>query len=471
MKKVSLRIKYEDVAGIGYPGYPVGSGLDKNTRKILGRQGGALYKDYTKVCGLIGGCDIRSLKGNPEVQEGLNEMSIKIVFDDVSEKTFKFIGMDVNEDGDCIVKSPIGCIVVGNLYADNPNIDGYKKCSLSPDVMRRFVTYLKMGGILTLNNWGREEFCKKLKDESDLGDGLQSIILSLINKNKKDLEDTSDSSIDDIAKSLGLCIDNWKSIADAYSTTSYLMKVLGMWQEIKKMYNDKEYFDTSSGDSWKYVDFSGFDWNDKVISDIIIRRGSSEGLKRLGSDVISRDAFLNKEAKDESARNFLMGCFEAADGDDSEEDFLDNTGSVLDMSLQSLTAASVLDGMTYQDDDADLVRRVYNMSSSEERDEYVRTALSNYKRKYSDYTPVNSNGKADYGFVEELTSLIEDDGVLKSDMYGNSLEIPVLPSVEVDSESSNVKISDYGKFVNVQKDFTAVSKLVGKALGRVVELF
>ena len=469
MKKVALKIKQEEVIGIGYPGYPFSSGLDKDVRKLLGRQGTNLYKDYQRFCSLIGGCDITSLRGNPEVLADHNEMKINIVFDDVSSNTFKFLGMDVNEDGDCIVKSPIGNIVVGNLYEDNLNIKGYTKSGLSPDVVRRFVTNLKMGGVFTLTSKGHEAFCDKLRSESDVGGALQSIILSLITKNKRELEDVSDSSNKDFRASLSVCINNWKLLVDVYNTTNYLMKVLGMWQEIKKLYNDVEYFDTSSGDTWKYVDFSGFDYDNKILSDIIIRRGSSEGLRNIGSEMLSDYGSATEASKDENVRNFLMGCFEAVDSDDSD-DLFSEVGSVFDMSLHSLTAASILDGMTYQDENADLVRRVYNMSDSEERDEYVRAAISSYKRKYSDYTPISKYGEADYGFVEEITSLVEDDGVLKSDMYGNSLDIPVLSSVEVD-DSSNVTISDYGKFVNVQKDFTAVAKLIGKVLGRVVEIF
>lgn len=431
--------------------------LDKDEKKEIGRECNRLYEDYKSFCkgtmvynvwDRFQGTD----KEFPKFDR--NTLSVLLCFGD-SSQTFKFMGMDIDEDGFAVVKSPIGNIKVGNMYNIPQNAE---EGMATPGEARKLLTALKMGAISTYVGSGITDAVAGLLSGGD--DNIRSVILSLIEKNKNNISAASGDSREKVA--MKCCVKHWKTVAESYTYLTTFMKALDMWQEIgRKCGKETEYFQKSitgvdKEETITYADFSGFSSVEEVVANNVICTEAYDAAEAL---LAGTNKGYNYD-KEEVACKFLRGCSENV----SREDY---DTSRYDLGVTALSAASILDGMVYQDEDAEIVRRVYNNSDEEERDELVKTVTKKYKRNYAEYTP-KSGGIPVYEFIEDITEIIDNNGVKTVNDYGEEVKVPVLSSEDVGSDGT-LQLTDYGKCKIARNDLLRVAKLVGKSLGRVAE--
>lgn len=424
-----------------------------------------------------------------------SSMTFDLMYEDGIPHTYKFLGMDVDNDYRAVIPFGDGYVIVCSLidkdfirsdiesnrrFEDTSKRKAMNYVKNSSDVVfRKISTAMKTGllydmykDIQSQNGEFNLPIAVKLvdliKDDVQYGQSsetaldFKSILLTLIHDEKKRVEDISGTSIDDFGDVCCLLIISlftyWQEyVVEMYKGVHRILSQIDLWSSLYK---------ECIGDA----DFNRrFQKGVTIVSDtgeILPGNISFSGVARNG-DIMDADTF--RDSAQQSLRPFvslLSGRSSSADSSFVQElmlgmvdyEMFDNP---YELSESELQAISSYDSLKNVDSDAKVCMESYNMDDPEERGMFMKSAIRSYERNFRDFKP-----KENYEVTEALSNMIEN---------GERFKNRIVPDESYDGEDTSVYVvtSSEGE-VRIQIDKKSIlkaAKLSEKVLKEISKLF
>jgi hypothetical protein len=451
----------------------------------LSRADKTSYKDFISEVS-IASTQIAHLKQYyPTASISNDHISIELPYEPETSKTYKFLGMDIDEDFNAIIKLPQGHVVVAPMfdreaaltrlkqYDRRRYVESYERFvrDLSKEGARKFATGIKTGvafDILSANTGSDSIDPETLKPlfsildpyiTDDFRAEFQSVILNLTHEHKAKTSQILDSSSRNdilifVAKAL---IAYWSiDVNDKYQSLYSFLSEIDLWQDqVKKVIGESELTsrmsncvkikDPVTGDSSSTISISGISRNGSMSDANIIRSTSARGLISFISGLGSRYNSVDYD----DLKDVLPGMVDT-----------DQVGDVFGMSDAELQAMAAIDSLQYVDEDAALSLESYDMSDPEQRGLYVKSAIRSYERNFKEFKPSNN-----YDVTESLADMIE---------RGDIISRPVVPQAIAtdDTEADTVTSSAEEVDVSINKaKLLKIMKMVYKSTNAILKGF
>ena len=447
-------------------------------------------------------CRNRDLSG---VQDANNKISFtadktEVEFNFVREisKTYTFMGMEIDSDFQAVITVPSGKVIVAPMY-DSAEIeksigvilsgesDGVKRGvknrmnSISVDDARTIVTAMKTGALYDIRKKSSERRAGNdlnprfeigasdvvgLADiipERETASEYSSVILSLINmKEQKTLADFGDST-DGLRKYNGYVVAAfiyyWKTVVDKYNRVCTALCCMDSWSFLNKnLLGDGEYNSrisqctsisdnvTGEVDPFNVFSFSGISDGGDLGDVNVIREVARDSMLQIAK-------LLCGNSTNESVR-IDMACASNINEKGIED--------IFSLSASELQALSVLDSLNYIDEDAELVKKSYDMSDPDERALYVKSAIKSYENCFRDFKASDSYDVTD-GIAETVEDIDSENGKY-IDALGNKVHVSdITTGKTISAQDSSV--------YEFKKDLLKVLRLLSKSLQRVEKGF
>ena len=406
-----------------------------------------------------------------------------------TSKTYKFLGMDVDEDYNAIIELGTGHIIVGSMFDRDVvlnNVKNYRSygfsdsdkelCvnivnSLNQEDVRKISTAIKTGIAYDVirkasNSYGSVDASMLTglvnilnKDGGNISNlEFKSILLNLVHaKTQEQLATKSSGSSKDMAAIvLSALMLYWSDLADEYSAIYASLACLDLWSDVNKKMTSGEHFnslmskcvtitDNATGlDDGGIISFAGISKNGATTDDNITRKSSADAMRALSST-------LKGGSQNIDPIDLLVGFAD-----------LDGIDDVYSLSREELQALSILDSLQYIDEDAILCKESYDMNNPDERGLFVKSAIRSYERNFKEFKPAEN-----YDVTEALAEMVERGDIStnpnivipKEDATEGSVEDTVTAS----KEDLNVQVN--------KKNFLRIMKLVNKSTSQILKGF
>lgn len=456
--ELSINIKGSDFPELGCPTTPVKKvKIDKNIKPSK-EEKESFTGDYDYFVKDVGNRKnkITALDGTGNFAVKDDYISAKFNFEKDVSKTYKFMGMDIDEDFNAVIPIGSGAVIVANmagigngeieetlgnnfkgsfysksgkaLYEESTNIIN----RMDSNGFRRILTRIKCGGMFNLiksisNNKGVDkDIYSDIKEYTELLRNVavssNSIILSIIcerekKKNEIDLDsykssgrDSGDEDSKDLEEIiLARIFLYWSDVLNYYSSVHTLLSTLDLWTMFGKRALGDQTFNKRMGSCCSVVDnetgevenrvvsFTGVSKNFSVAGQEFFCSQISEAYRNLAYSISGRGTSSNYRfvEGEDITTNLFKGNF-----DQTDVSYDDN------LSLDEMQALSSLDSLRYIDDNSDLAKSSYNMKDPYDRALYVKSAIRSYERNFKEFKPVSS-----YDVPNTLAELVENEKV------------------------------------------------------------
>lgn len=525
--ELSINIKGSEFPELGCPTTPVKkvnivkglkpSKFEKDTFKddwgYYESDVNSLYKDRVRKLDGVNGNDIKD-----------DYMSLKLHFEKDISKTYKFMGMDIDEDFNAVIPIGSGAIVVANMagigkgeveeklgtkykntFSSKSGKAQYDEATniinrIDSNGFRRILTRVKCGGLfsciknISKNKGIDRDIYLDVKEYTDLLKNVavssNSIILSIINEKEKkkneidldsykkspgswDTDSDSNSDLEEII--LARIFIYWSDVLNYYKSVHTLLSTLDLWSNLgKRALGDKD-FNNRMGSCCSIVDNETGEVTNRVVS----FTGVSESFSIAGKELLFEEI-------SNSYNNLALSISGRGTTDNSKfiegEDAVDNlfkgnfdqtdvfVGQNNKISLDEMQALSSLDSLRYIDEDAELSKSSYDMKDPYDRALYVKSAIRSYERNFKDFKPAGS-----YDVPNTLAELVENDKIESN---------PIISYEEFLDKAEKNAITDNDRQRDIvtstmeelkaglgRRDLMKIMKLVSKLSDRILKNF
>ena len=434
-------------------------------------------------------------------------MGLDLDYEKGIPKTYKFLGMDINDEFQAIIPVGDGYVVVGEMF----NQENLKKFKSGRSMSDYETTLLED----ILNN-SSEEMCRTLvtaikfgdlydvaADNNDISNNLINILIGVLRNYFESIwGDTGNSKLPYKSillnlvhtegvkkKELSNNSNKEESIKEVY--TNLLGRIFKVWREVLEKYN-KIYSVLSSIDMWEtmYRRMIGDNnFNPRLKNCISLYRSDTgeqlDGIVSLSG--IAKNMSISEGNTDRLScvnqiHNLIVSTKLGYDstfmtysrGGDRVQDFMSSMQlGCIDTSMFSnpyeltpgeLQALSIYDGLSQIDEDASMCVDSYDMENPDERALFIKSAMKSYETNFREYKP-----KKSYEITEALSDLVERGLSFKS------IEVSMEDNTDNEdplSGGNEVSLSKEGLEVILdRRTLLKVSKLLKKTLGSINELF
>lgn len=432
------------------------------------------YKTYAEGVGKIEVSPLTFADMSYDAQGGF-EMAFD--FEREVSKTYRFMGMEVDEDFRAVIQIPAGKVIVGPMFSSSM-ASAFCKSKVPSEYMdtvfnrivnssqediRGIVTAMKSGVLYSASVSNPDGFSTagavlllNLVPATKRASDYRSVILGLIHQKQQDALKTYGSTSSDASVKgyfMAYLLHYWETLIDAYNRAYSILATLDVWSTITKdVIGSDEYarrMDTcfsihDSGylvEDLNMISFSGISKFGGVTDMNIARIDCARDLSKMASVFTGESLNADFQMVD-----LLIGL-----ADDSG---LDNIYALSPAEIQAL---SVLDSLRYIDEDATLVRESYDMDDEDERAEYVKAVLRSYERNFREFKP---NGI--YDVTDAMADMVENIDAKPPlvDVDGEAVELDAYTTTELEKSVADFK-----------KNLLKVLKLLNTSLKRVNEGF
>lgn len=424
-----------------------------------------------------------TLTGMAGINKGIN---VDLEFSPDMRKTFKFLGMDIDEDYNTVIKSNSGYFIVGNLFDKEKiekiygNLIRYRNdlsqtacSSLTRKDIGKIVTALKSGKMLDIYNKSKDEGYRRVSIDS-MADMVQfmsdilsssistnsdsgtSIILRLI-RDQRSKENIKSTSADSSSYVLSAIFNYWSQLLHVYSTNVKLLGEMDLWSDLNSKLLGADEFSRrfskcctvtpktlQTTQNLDVVSFSGISRNGGAYDNAVILQDVESAIDGLCSVLTSGYSDVNADTKS------LLVSLINTDGIDD----------VYSLDANELQAMSIMDSLHYIDEDAELCRDSYDMSDPDQRGMYLKSALRSYERNFKEFKPRDY-----YDVTEKLADMVDRGTDIKK---GVVIASKATDDTEADIITGTQEEIDVSKFVS---DLGRAVKLLSKSLEKVLKDF
>lgn len=480
-KSIQISISNSTFPELGTPINPVPA---KDAK--LSRADKADYKGFLSEVSIANSQISRIRTYYPSASIDQNNISLKVDYESGTSKTYKFLGMDVDEDFDAIIKLPQGHVIVGSMFDRDKVLEKFNRVSrnmtvddsyinnLSIDAVRKMATGLKTGlayDIISKNSGSSgsidpktlSSVFKSISDEIGVSNSgkpkFKSIILNLVHEKKEENQSiaTNVTPDDILAKIAQSIIMYWtQELLPKYNSLYSLLADIDLWQDMGKralgetemtsrMSNCVKIIDNASGISDSTISISGVARNGSITDANVIRTASASGLEVVGETLGSNYPYKSVDDMHDLLAGFM----------DTE-----SVGDVFSLSDSEMQALAVIDSLKYIDEDATLCADSYDMKDPEQRGLFVKSAIRSYERNFKEFKPANH-----YDVTESLAEMVEKGDIISKPVVSQSA---ATDDTEEDTVTSTVDEID----VTVNKSrLLKVMKLVYKTTSSILKGF
>lgn len=495
--RLSVVIDTSNFPELGNPIYP-----NKDIAKKVPKAYRDDYKGYMQSCGI--GMDSavnKVITENTSVDsEGLiiplpEKLDMVLAYDKETSKTYKFMGMDIDEDFNAVIKLGEGHVTVGSMF-NRDSIDSIitntdfrvglddqwlekmllqTNRTVNDSVVRKIATSLKTGSIYSMikewdNNPDYSDFFSKFVQgiiDDIHGDGEEnttvsagslydSIILNLVNE--EEIEKLSikgsvmgDSEAENEKKIVECYISSlmkyWSDLAKMYSAYVTHFAAIDIWSDLNKKVIGSGDFnqrfskgvtitDTNTGEIvGNMVSFAGVSRNGGVSDQSILRDQAANKLNSFSSTVTgnSRSSDVKSDLK-----YILMSMVDDTD--------IEDVYSLTDEEAQALSS---LDSLRYIDEEAALSRASYNMDDPDERGLFVKSAIRSYERNFREFKPADN-----YDVTEAFAEMVE-----RGDIESNQTVSQEILNTKSEDEVGDI-ITMSGEDIKVTADVQSLKRVM-----------
>lgn len=522
--ELSINIKGSDFPELGCPVSPVKkAAIDKGVKSDKYDKDAFKgdWKDYEGDVNTLYKDRVRKLDGvnGNEVKD--DYISLKFHFEKDISKTYKFMGMDIDEDFNAVIPIGSGAVIVANMAsvgkgevketlgkAFEGTFFGTEKANyikamgilnrMDGNGFRRILTRIKCGGLFNLiksisNNKGVDrniysdikEYTDLLKNEVVVSSN--SIILSIINDKEKKkseinldsykkLEEDDEAGLEEIIFSRILVY--WSDVLNYYKSVYTMLSNLDMWSNLGKRALGDRTFNSRMGSCCSVVDNETGELTNRVISFAGVSENFSIAGKEFLYEQISNaydNLALSISGRSSSTiRNNSMFI----EGEDIVDSLFignfDQTDVYYDennkITLDEMQALSSLDSLRYIDEDAELSKSSYNMKDPYDRALYVKSAIRSYERNFKDYKTVSN-----YDVPNTLAELVENEKIESNPVisYEEMFNKDRMKAVTDDDKQRDTVTSTLEEMRTGvgRRDLMKVMKLVSKLSDRLLKSF
>lgn len=389
------------------------------------------YNSYYSEAGMISGSVSNTLRRMPTCNfcDGANGVDVGLDYEKETTKTYKFLGMDVDENFDAIIKMSQGHIVVAHMFDREEVLRWFKRSArgtnlpdsiitdLPEDVIRKLATGLKTGTAYDIakkfnNSLNPEDLRGLLSIVSNFLDSktstdtleYQSILLNLVHVRKNEHESIgrTQSSEDIASYIISSIFSYWGSVVSKYNSLYSFLSCVDIWGDMNRRITGQDNFnsrftrclsvtDNATGQSEEsMISFTGISIDRSMSDPNVIRTSSASSLMSL-KEAMTFGSFDGFDPKD-----FLIGFFDS-----------DNIDDVYSLNENEMQAMSVLDSLRYIDEDAHLCQESYDMNDPEQRGLFVKSSIRSYERNFREFKPVS-----DYDVTDALADMVERGDVV-----------------------------------------------------------
>jgi hypothetical protein len=426
-------------------------------------------------CGFVGGTGLK----------------LDLAFEKETSKTYKFLGMDVDENFDAIIKMNSGHVIVAHLFDREAVTKGCTRSlaridveadavvkSIPESAVRKLATGLKEGLAYSLCKDASSNYnglidpenlrsilnpISETLDAQSSGDILEfeSVLLNLVHTKKNEQANMrSSGNTSDVASFIVQAIFNyWNTVIKKYNTLYSTLASMDLWSDMNKRILGEDTFnsrfgncitlkdnDTKQAVEGQMISFSGISKDGAVSDANVIRSGSKSVMESL-SECLRTGYNQSIDAED-----FLAGFVDSEAIDD-----------VYSLTMPELQALSVLDSLKYIDEDAVLCRESYDMNDPDQRGLFVKSSIRSYERNFKEFKPATQ-----YDVTDALADMVE-----RGDIVNNPTPIPkenASPTGDDDSPVVTSTQEDIDVTVNKSK-LLKILKLVNKSTDRILKGF
>lgn len=484
--KVNISIDSLDCLNFSLPSIPVftdGIDITKVNKEAV--------NVYNQSCNMINVTSIMN-SVNSKVSFNSSGFDFEFAFERGACKTYKFLGMDVDEDFRAVIPTPSGTIPIGYLYDSDKileridedyenslstrDIDCIKAVAseVSEEDIRRVATAMKTGKLyeaikktpndkITIDSITDITGILSAKAVRVQDTGFKSITLKVINKKKQEEVDEIGLRADQVAESnyyalyLRSVFSYWIDVMDFYNNIYTTLGLLDLWSDAYKKTNGEQAYynlmqkattiqkyDVATGeftdDPVNVVSFNGIAKNGGIVfTDNVVRRSCSECLVGLRA-VMSG----NQVETDGDLTELLLGMADTTGIDD-----------IYGLSAEEVQALGIIDSLAFIDEDATLIKDTYDMNDPDDRGLYTKSIIKSYEKNFRDYKPKN-----DYDVTDTMAELVErsdEENSMVVDMNGNAVVVTDV----LTASQSEIDI------MNFKQNLIKVLKLLDKSLQRV----
>lgn len=483
---VNVDINSDKFPEIGSPMSPVSLKDAKPNRALKDE-----YNDYLQEQNTAYLSGIRNLAyiDSSMLSYDSKNLSFKFNYETETSKTYKFLGMDIDENYDAVVKLGTGHIVVGSMYDKTRviealrNICRYKRegmlelCvdildRLSQNDFREISTAIKAGIAYSLSDYAKGsgyidmDRVKVLLDKvsgyknSNTVAEFKSILLNLVHSKKIEQEEvkTSDESDTVYAILLAAIMRGWSELVEIYNGVYSMTACLDLWTNLdRKLVGDEEFFgkfrdcvkvsDNATGElTDRTISFSGVSKDGSASDANVVRRYASESFREL-ANAISNESLA---ASDVDYGDILLGFADVSGIDD-----------IYSLTKEEIQALNVLDSLQYIDEDAVLCKESYDMNNPDERGLFVKSSIRSYERNFKEFKPANN-----YDVTEALADMVDRGDI--------SSKETLIPDSEVNGDTEDTIVTSSRDEIKANiniKDLQRVMKLVFKSTSKLLSGF
>lgn len=446
--------------------------------------------------------------GGVDIIISRDTFSLDLPYEKGIPQTYKFLGMNVNQDFQSVIPVGDGYVVVDEMfdrtkikkvdddgalrYVDKSMIstanDYIDKCNV--EIIRKLATSLKTGALY--------DIIQKLQDRIEKNSSNDATVnvadlINIINIINEDLNTTVGLGYDPNIKSISLnlarvaeedkqealnksnnsegdnasvaavvvikCFVYWSEVIKKYSDYNRVLSAVDLWSNIVKKVIGSDAFNKDALTSFNTIDKQsgqfvggtvavvGVARNGSISDSDVVRSPVQYALVQLGNTISGRSNYVDIN----NLNDLMVGNVNI--------DAFDNP---YDLTPSELQAVSNYDSLQNIDEDAKVCVSSYNLNDPEERGLFLKSAIKSYEKNFREYKPENN-----YDVTTAMSDLIE---------RGESFKDILVPETEYSGDGSVVGYitTDTPEMIEIKltkQNLLKVSKLIGKTLKPIYELF
>ena len=516
---LSVNINKSDFPEIGSPVEPIEPSNVKFSKKgASSREKKDFKSDYSHYTKDVSRERKRITKLSGINSFTVNGSTVKADFDFEKEvsRTYKFMGMDIDEDFNAVIPIGSGAVVVANMagfgtdkfkkeksnsikevFKLRGDLSTYNKAvdiinKMGEEGFRKILTRLKCGGLYDLVKGISKDGKVDKRIYSDIKEyaGIvernndflsNSIILSIVNeKEKKKTEINLDSykeessSDTELEESIfSIVVTFWSDLLDYYNSVKTLLSTLDIWSFMGRWSMGDQEFNKKLESCFSLLDNTTGEVTNRVIS----FTGASENLSIAGQEYTGErisNVFYNLGAGVIGASNNVKKSINFIENEgDTQFLFYGNfnqtdTPYTAEMTIDEMQALSSLDSLRYVDDSAELAKSSYDMSDPYDRALYVKSAIRSYERNFREFKP-----GINYDLPNTLAELVENEKIESNPIISYDRFVGAESAPEDVNKGMDIVTSSMDELragLN-RRDLLKIMKLVNKISDRLLKNF
>lgn len=439
---LNINLNSADFPEIGLPLYPKSS---KDVKSQIPQLKGKIKSDYDLYVQSEERSTYDIQRDIKDVLSGScdgNGIAFSLSYEKGIPHTYKFLGMDINDDYQAVIPVGDGYVIVGDMFdcksiiaapseidgdslLHNVNSNAYRLSinflkSCSSEFARKITTALKSSVLFEeykaaedadVDHMGPEIQARVVdivKEYMGVGspDGsmtYKSILLNLVHEDMaKKAEIGKTDSNDSMGAATAVAIQlfcYWNSILKTYLTIHKALSSIDMWQSVgRRLLGDKEfnsrledsiYLTDDSGKLPGIASISGVARNWDILDTNTNREAASTAFRTLTRKMASPYTEFNRE----SVRDLMISNIDWEKFDNPYE-----------LSAEDLQAVANYDSLKFIDEDVKVHAEAYDLDDPTERGMFIKSVAKSYDRNLRDYV-----SKDDYNsvLVDSISDLVD----------------------------------------------------------------